>query len=35
MNSKRHVVIVGGGKMGGDIGAVFAGGGWTVDVVEP
>jgi 3-hydroxybutyryl-CoA dehydrogenase len=26
---------VGGGKMGGDIAAVFAGGGWTVDVVEP
>jgi 3-hydroxybutyryl-CoA dehydrogenase len=35
MHSKRHVVIIGGGKMGGDIGAVFAGGGWTVDVVEP
>ena len=35
MSSKRRVVIVGGGKMGGDIGAVFAGGGWMVDVVEP
>jgi 3-hydroxybutyryl-CoA dehydrogenase len=35
MKSERHVVIVGGGKMGGDIGAVFAGGGWTVDLVEP
>ncbi|HEX2827478.1 MAG TPA: 3-hydroxyacyl-CoA dehydrogenase NAD-binding domain-containing protein [Burkholderiales bacterium] len=35
MNSKRRVVIVGGGKMGGDIAVVFAGGGWSVDVVEP
>ena len=35
MNPKRRVVIVGGGKMGGDIAAVFAGGAWRVDVVEP
>jgi 3-hydroxybutyryl-CoA dehydrogenase len=35
MASKEHVVVVGGGKMGGDIGTVFAGAGWMVDIVEP
>jgi 3-hydroxybutyryl-CoA dehydrogenase len=31
----RTVAIAGGGKMGGDIAAVFAAGGWTVQVCEP
>ncbi|MBY0270177.1 MAG: 3-hydroxyacyl-CoA dehydrogenase [Burkholderiales bacterium] len=31
----RTVAIVGGGKMGGDIAAVFVAGGWAVQVCEP
>lgn len=32
---QSHVVIIGGGIMGGDIATVFAAGGWKVDVMSP
>jgi 3-hydroxybutyryl-CoA dehydrogenase len=32
---QSHVVIIGGGIMGGDIATVFASGGWKVDVMSP
>lgn len=32
---KSHVVIIGGGIMGGDIATVYAAGGWKVDVMSP
>lgn len=35
MQSRSAVAIIGGGKMGGDIAAVFAAGEWDVHVVEP
>ena len=35
MKAERSVAVIGGGKMGGDIAAVFASGGWHVHVSEP
>jgi len=32
---QSHVVIIGGGIMGGDIATVYAAGGWKVDVMSP
>ena len=34
-DKQSHVVIIGGGIMGGDIATVFASGGWKVDVMSP
>lgn len=34
-SNPQHAVIVGGGIMGCDIAAIFAAGGWQVDVVSP
>ena len=32
---RSNVVIIGGGIMGGDIGTIFAAGGWGVHVMSP
>ena len=35
MANSQHVVIIGGGIMGGDIAVIFAAGGWNVHVMSP